>query len=58
MLRRTAGVTAVLSEAGYLSNPAEADLFASAEGQQAEAEAIARAVLRWYGGDAAAETAY
>jgi N-acetylmuramoyl-L-alanine amidase len=53
VLRRTAGVTGVLSEAGYLSNPPEADLFATAEGQAAEAGAIARAVLRWYAGEGA-----
>jgi N-acetylmuramoyl-L-alanine amidase len=58
VLRRTAGVPAVLSEAGYLSNPAEADLFASAEGQAAEAGAIARAVLRWYGGEVAGPAAF
>lgn len=58
VLRRTAGVTGVLSEAGYLSNPPEADLFASAEGQAAEAGAITRAVLRWYGGEGAGPAAF
>jgi N-acetylmuramoyl-L-alanine amidase len=47
VLRRTAGTPAVLIEAGYLSNPAEADLFARPEVQTAEAVAIARAVLRY-----------
>lgn len=51
VLRRSAGVTAVLSEAGYLSNPAEAELFARPEVQQAEAEAIARALTRFVTGD-------
>lgn len=58
VLRRTAGVTGVLSEAGYLSNPPEADLFASPEGQAAEAGALTRAVLRWYGGESAGEAAH
>jgi hypothetical protein len=58
VLRRTAGVTGVLTEAGYLSNPAEAELFGSAEGQAAEAGAITRAVLRWYGGESAADAAF
>jgi N-acetylmuramoyl-L-alanine amidase len=51
VLRRTAGVPAVLSEAGYLSNPAEAELFARPEAQQAEAEAIARALTRFVEGE-------
>lgn len=50
VLRRTAGVTSVLTEAGYLSNPAEADLFAREDVQQAEAEAIARALTRFVEG--------
>ena len=47
VLRRTAGVPAVLIEAGYLSSPAEAELFARPDVQTAEAVAIARAVLRY-----------
>lgn len=58
VLRRTAGVPGVLSEAGYLSNPAEADLFATAEGQAAEAGAISRAVLRWYAGESTTDAAF
>ena len=37
----------MLSEAGYLSNPSEADLFVRPEVQPAEAGAIARAVERF-----------
>lgn len=51
ILRRSAGVPAVLSEALFLSNPAEAALLARPEVQQAEAEAIARAVARFLTGD-------
>lgn len=49
VLRRTAagGVTGVLSEAGYLSNPVEAALFAREDVQQAEARAIADALTRF-----------
>jgi N-acetylmuramoyl-L-alanine amidase len=52
VLRRTAlgGVTGVLSEAGYLSNPVEADLFARDDVQQAEAQAIADALTRFLDG--------
>ena len=48
MLRRTAGTPAVLVEAAYLSNPAEADLLADPGVQDAEAQAIAAAVERWF----------
>jgi hypothetical protein len=58
VLRRTAGVTSVLSEAGYLSNPSEADLFAREDVQQAEAEALARALTRFVTGDEPAADAY
>jgi N-acetylmuramoyl-L-alanine amidase len=59
VLRRTAGTTtAVLSEAGYLSNPSEAELFARAEVQQAEAEALARALTRFVEGEEAAAIAF
>jgi hypothetical protein len=44
---RDAGVPAVISEALYLSNPAEAALLARPEVQQAEADALARAVARF-----------
>jgi N-acetylmuramoyl-L-alanine amidase len=46
MLRQTAGVTSVLSEALFISNVPEAELLARPEVQQAEAEALARAVTR------------
>jgi N-acetylmuramoyl-L-alanine amidase len=48
VLRRTAGVPAVLVEAAYLSNPAEADLLARYDVQSAEAHAIAAAIRRWF----------
>jgi N-acetylmuramoyl-L-alanine amidase len=50
VLRRSAeaGVPAVLVEAAYLSNPAEADLLARRDVQTAEAQAIANAVERWF----------
>jgi N-acetylmuramoyl-L-alanine amidase len=47
ILRRSAGIPAVLSEAAYVSNPAEADLLADPDVQAAEADAIARAVVRF-----------
>lgn len=48
ILRRTIGVTGVLSEALFLSaHPSEAELLARPEVQQAEADAIARAVRRF-----------
>jgi N-acetylmuramoyl-L-alanine amidase len=60
VLRRTAaaGVTGVLSEAGFLSNAAEAALFATEEAQQAEAEALARALTRFVAGESAGEEAF
>jgi N-acetylmuramoyl-L-alanine amidase len=47
ILRRSAGVPAVLSEALFLSNPAEAALLARPDVQMAEAEGLARAVARF-----------
>jgi len=44
---RDAGVPAVISEALYLSNPPEAALLARPDGQQAEADALARAIARF-----------
>jgi N-acetylmuramoyl-L-alanine amidase len=58
VLRRTAGVTSVLSEAGYLSNPAEADLFGREEVQRAEADALARALTRFVQGEEAGADAF
>jgi N-acetylmuramoyl-L-alanine amidase len=47
ILRRTAGVPAVLSEAAFLSNPPEELLLNDPGFQGAEAEAITRAVVRF-----------
>ena len=58
VLRRTAGVTAVLSEAGFLSNPPEAELFAREDVQQAEAEALARALTRFVTDEVPADRAF
>ena len=44
---RDAGVPSVISEALFLSNPAEAALLARSEVQQAEADALARAIARF-----------
>lgn len=52
ILRRTAGVAGVLSEALFMSaHPSEAELLARPEVQQAEAAAITRAVRRFMLGD-------
>ena len=52
ILRRTNGVTGVLSEALFLSaHPSEAELLARDDVQQAQADAIARAVRRFMLGD-------
>jgi N-acetylmuramoyl-L-alanine amidase len=47
VLRASAGVPAVISEAAFLSNPAEAALLARPDVQQAEGDALARAVARF-----------
>lgn len=47
ILRRTAGVSAVLSEAAFISNPPEAELLATPEFRAAEAQAIADSVVRF-----------
>ncbi len=47
ILRYSAGVPAVLSEAAYLTNPAEEALLATPEFQAVEAEALTRAVVRF-----------
>lgn len=49
VLRRSAevGITAVLAEMAFVSNPAEEDLLRRDDVRQAEAEAIARAVARF-----------
>lgn len=53
ILRRSAGVPAVLSEAVFLSNPPEAELMAGDDARRSEAAAISRAVVRFLGTDAA-----
>jgi N-acetylmuramoyl-L-alanine amidase len=52
VLRGTAGVPAVLSEAAFVSNPSEEAALATSEYRQAEADAIHRAVLRFVTSDA------
>jgi N-acetylmuramoyl-L-alanine amidase len=47
ILRRTNGITAVLSEAAFLANPQEAAVLADPEVQRGEAAAITRAVRRF-----------
>jgi N-acetylmuramoyl-L-alanine amidase len=47
MLRRTNGITAILSEGLFLTNPKEEALLSTPEVQQGEAEAITRAVRRF-----------
>jgi N-acetylmuramoyl-L-alanine amidase len=47
VLRASAGVPAVISEAAFLSNPAEAALLARPDVQEAEGDALARAVARF-----------
>jgi N-acetylmuramoyl-L-alanine amidase len=51
ILRRTNGITAVLSEAAFLPNPKEEALLVREDVQQGEAEAITRAVRRFMLGD-------
>lgn len=51
VLRGSAGVPAVISEAAFLSNPAEAALLARPDVQLAEGEALARAVARFLTSD-------
>ena len=51
VLRRTDGIDAVLSEAAFMSNPSEAALLATDAFQEAEAGAIARAVIRFVSTD-------
>lgn len=47
ILRNAAGVTSVLAELAFISNPPEADLLARPDVQQVEGEALARAILRY-----------
>jgi N-acetylmuramoyl-L-alanine amidase len=47
LLRETAGVTSVLAELAFVSNPAEADLLARPDVQRVEGQAVARGILRY-----------
>ena len=47
ILRRSAGVPAVLSEAAFISNPAEEALLADPAFQQVEADALTKAIVRF-----------
>lgn len=47
LLRQTKGVTAVLAELAFLSNPPERDLLTRADVQRAEGEAVARGIVRY-----------
>jgi N-acetylmuramoyl-L-alanine amidase len=51
ILRRSAGVPGVLSEAAFVTNPPEERLLSSAGFRRAEAHAIARAVVRFVTSD-------
>jgi N-acetylmuramoyl-L-alanine amidase len=51
ILRLSEGVTSVLSEAAFITNPTEAALLATAEFQGAEASAIAAAITRFVSTD-------
>jgi len=47
MIRQTQGTPAALAELGFISNLPEADLYARADVQKVEGEAVARAVVRF-----------
>jgi N-acetylmuramoyl-L-alanine amidase len=47
ILRQTRDVTSVIAELAFLSNPPERDLLTRADVQQAEGEAVARAIVRF-----------
>jgi N-acetylmuramoyl-L-alanine amidase len=51
ILRDAAGVTSVLSEAAFMSNPPEERLLADSAFRHVEAEAIARAIVRYVSTD-------
>ncbi len=51
VLRRTAGVPGVLTELAFLSNPSEEALLQTEEFQDAEADAITAAILRFFFSD-------
>ena len=48
ILRHTNGIPGVLSEAAFVSNPDEAKLMKTVEFQRLEADAIARAIMRFF----------
>jgi N-acetylmuramoyl-L-alanine amidase len=48
ILRHTNGIPGVLSEAAFISNPDEAKLLKTIEFQRLEADAIARAIVRFF----------
>ncbi|HUQ38799.1 MAG TPA: N-acetylmuramoyl-L-alanine amidase [Acidimicrobiales bacterium] len=47
ILRRTAGVTSVLAELAFISNPPEADLLRRPDVQRVEGDAVARGIVRY-----------
>jgi N-acetylmuramoyl-L-alanine amidase len=51
ILRQAGGVTAVLAELAFISNPPEAELLARPDVQRVEGEAVARGVLRFLNSD-------
>jgi N-acetylmuramoyl-L-alanine amidase len=51
ILRRTAGIPAALAELGFLNNPPEAALYQRADVQDAMADAVTRAIVRFVGTD-------
>jgi len=46
--RYTPGIVSVITEAGYLSNPSEAELFVDNEVQWSHGRAIAEGLMRWH----------
>lgn len=60
VIRRTfeAGIAATLSEAAFMSNPAEEELLAREDVRAAEAEAIVRAIERYFAGDSPRDSVF
>lgn len=48
VLRRTAGITGILAELAYITNPPEAALLARPEVQATEGEAVASGIIRYF----------